>query len=63
MSREACQLIRTWSRRSTIVPQFVGLRFAVHNGRKHIPVTGIGGHGGSQVGRVRSDSDVSGSCG
>jgi len=30
--------IRTWSRRSTILPQFVGLTFAVHNGRKHIPV-------------------------
>lgn len=31
-------LIKTWSRRSTILPQFVGLTFAVHNGRKHIPV-------------------------
>jgi len=30
--------IKTWSRRSTIVPQFVGVTFAVHNGRKHIPV-------------------------
>lgn len=30
--------IRTWSRRSTIMPQFVGLTFAVHNGRKFIPV-------------------------
>ncbi len=32
------QAIRTWSRRSTILPQFVGLTFAVHNGKKHIPV-------------------------
>ena len=32
------QAIRTWSRRSTIIPQFVGLNFAVHNGRKFIPV-------------------------
>ena len=31
-------IIRTWSRRSTILPQFVGLTFGVHNGRKHIPV-------------------------
>lgn len=31
-------VIRTWSRRSTILPQFVGLTFGVHNGRKFIPV-------------------------
>ncbi len=31
-------VIRTWSRRSTILPQFVGLTFAVHNGQKFIPV-------------------------
>jgi small subunit ribosomal protein S19 len=31
-------VIKTWSRRSTIMPQFVGLTFAVHNGQKHIPV-------------------------
>lgn len=30
--------IKTWSRRSTITPDFVGLTFAVHNGRKFIPV-------------------------
>ena len=30
--------IRTWSRRSTIIPDFVGLTFAVHDGKKHIPV-------------------------
>lgn len=32
-------VIKTWSRRSTIVPQFVGLTFGVHNGRKHVPVS------------------------
>ena len=32
------QAIKTWSRRSTILPQFVGINFAVHNGRKFIPV-------------------------
>ena len=31
-------LIRIWSRRSTILPQFVGLTFGVYNGQKHIPV-------------------------
>ncbi len=30
--------IQTWSRRSTIVPDFVGLTFAVHNGKKFVPV-------------------------
>ena len=32
------QVIRTWSRRSTIFPQFVGLTFGVYNGHKFIPV-------------------------
>jgi small subunit ribosomal protein S19 len=30
--------IKTWSRRSTVVPEFVGHTFAVHNGRKFVPV-------------------------
>ena len=32
------KVIQTWSRRSTIIPDMVGLTFAVHNGRKFIPV-------------------------
>ncbi|PLX87931.1 MAG: 30S ribosomal protein S19 [Desulfuromonas sp.] len=32
------KVIKTWSRRSTIFPEFVGLTFAVHNGKKFIPV-------------------------
>ena len=32
------QVIKTWSRRSTVIPEMVGLTFAVHNGRKFIPV-------------------------
>jgi small subunit ribosomal protein S19 len=32
------KIIKTWSRRSTIVPEFIGLTFAVHNGKKFIPV-------------------------
>ncbi len=31
--------IKTWSRRSTIMPQFVGLTFQIHNGQKFVPVT------------------------
>ena len=31
-------IIKTWSRRSTIMPQFVGLTFGVYNGRKFLPV-------------------------
>jgi small subunit ribosomal protein S19 len=30
--------IKTWSRRSTITPDFIGLTFSVHNGKQHIPV-------------------------
>jgi small subunit ribosomal protein S19 len=32
------KVIKTWSRRSTIIPDMVGYTFAVHNGRKHIPI-------------------------
>lgn len=32
------EVIKTWSRRSTVLPQFVGLTFGVHNGKKFIPV-------------------------
>lgn len=32
------EIIKTWSRRSTIIPMFVGVTFAVHNGNKFIPV-------------------------
>ena len=33
------EVIKTWSRRSTILPQFVGLTFNVYNGRKFVPVS------------------------
>ncbi len=33
------QAIKTWSRRSTIMPQFVGLTFQVHNGKSFVPVS------------------------
>jgi len=32
------RIIRTWSRRSTIIPEMIGYTFAVHNGRKFIPI-------------------------
>lgn len=32
------KMLKTWSRRSTILPEFVGFTFAVHNGKKFIPV-------------------------
>ena len=41
------QVLKTWSRSSTIFPDFVGHTFAVHDGRKHVPVyvtEDMGGH-------------------
>ena len=32
------RVIKTWSRRSTILPEFIGLTIAVHNGKQHVPV-------------------------
>ena len=32
------KVLKTWSRRSTILPDFIGHTFAVHDGRKHVPV-------------------------
>jgi len=37
-SRNEKKVLRTWSRRSTIIPEFVGHTIAVHNGKKFIPV-------------------------
>jgi small subunit ribosomal protein S19 len=39
-SRESgrSEVVKIWSRRSTILPQFVGVTFGVHNGQKHVPV-------------------------
>ena len=30
--------VKTWSRRSTVLPEFIGMTIAVHNGRQHVPV-------------------------
>jgi len=42
-------VIKTWSRRSTITPELIGLTFAVHNGKKFVPIFVDGKHGGSQA--------------
>ena len=45
--RNEKRVIRTWSRRSTIIPDMVGHTIAVHDGRKHVPVyitESMGGH-------------------
>lgn len=38
ISEKSRRVINTWSRRSTILPEFIGLTFGVHDGRKHVPV-------------------------
>lgn len=38
VEQQSRKIIKTWSRRSTILPEFVGLTFAVHNGKKFLPV-------------------------
>lgn len=37
-ANKANKVIKIWSRRSTVVPEFIGLTFAVHNGKKFVPV-------------------------
>lgn len=44
------QIIKTWSRRSTILPQFVGVNFAVHNGKKFVSVSVTEGMVGHKLG-------------
>ena len=50
------EIIKTWSRRSTIMPQFVGLTFGVYNGKKFLPVLVTENMVGPQVRRVCADS-------
>src|SRR5437879_12182250 len=42
--------IKTWSRRSTVMPDFVGLTLAVHNGKQHIPVYATDNMDGHKLG-------------
>ena len=54
------KVVKTWSRRSTIIPDMVGHTLAVHNGKKFIPCVRDREHGGAQARRVRADADVQG---
>ena len=47
------KVIKTWSRRSTIIPEMVGHTIAVHDGRKHVPGVRHRGDGRPQARRVR----------
>ena len=51
-------VIKIWSRRSTILPQFVGLTFGVYNGQKFIPVSVTEEYDRPQVRRVFADPDL-----
>ena len=51
-------VIKTWSRRSMIVPAMLGHTIAVHDGRKHVPGLRLGVDGRAQARRVRADSDL-----
>ncbi|KAL3628536.1 hypothetical protein CASFOL_027582 [Castilleja foliolosa] len=48
------ELIKTWSRGSTIVPEMVGRRIAVHDGKKHVPFTIIENMVGHKLGELRA---------
>ena len=54
------KVIKTWSRRSTVIPEMVGHTLAVHNGRKFIPVYVTENMVGPQARRVRADAAVQG---
>lgn len=51
-------VVKTWSRASTIFPEMVGHTIAVHDGRKHVPVYVTESMVGAQARRVRADSYV-----
>jgi small subunit ribosomal protein S19 len=50
------KVIKTWSRRSTVIPDMVGHTFAVHDGRRHVPV--FVNDGRTQARGVRADAHV-----
>ncbi len=52
------RVIKTWSRRSTIIPDMVGHTIAVHDGRKHVPVYVTESMVGHKLGRVRPHADL-----
>ena len=57
-ARGTKNVIKTWSRRSMIVPDMIGHTIAVHDGRKHVPVFITELDGGPQARGVRPDADL-----
>ena len=57
------QVIKTWSRRSTVIPQFVGLTFGIHNGKKHIPIFITEGMIGHKLGEFAPSRNFHGHSG
>jgi|TARA_B100001996_G_scaffold156835_1_gene119474 small subunit ribosomal protein S19 len=55
--------IKTWSRRSTILPNFIGLTIAIHNGRQHIPVLIVENMVGHKLGEFASTRTFKGHTG
>jgi small subunit ribosomal protein S19 len=55
-------VIKTWSRRSTILPQFVGLTFGVYNGKKFIPVNVTEEMVGHKLGEFLADPHLHRPC-
>jgi small subunit ribosomal protein S19 len=56
--------VKTWSRRSMVLPDFIGLTIAVHNGKQHVPVYVTDQMVGHKLGEFASDPDIQGSpCG
>ena len=57
------EVIKTWSRASTIFPEMVGHTIAVHDGRKHVPVYVTESMVGHKLGEFSPDPYLQGSCG
>ena len=56
-------MIRTWSRRSTVIPEMVGLTLAVHDGRKHVPIYISESMVGHKLGEFRAHETFRGHAG
>ena len=57
-TRNEKKVVKTWSRRSTILPDMIGHTLAVHNGRKFIPGVHHRTDGGAQTRRIRSHAHL-----
>lgn len=56
------RVVKTWSRRSTVLPEMVGITFAVHNGKKFLPGFRHRKHGGTQAWGIRADAHLPRPC-